>query len=250
MRRRDFAVLFALIVAIIALAAFAPATLLDRQLAAATQEKLRLSDAQGTIWRGRGAIGDARGTWRVPVAWRLAPLGLARGTLALTFEPLPDGSGPRGEVTLREGAFDVRGVSLALPAAGLANAIGEGIALAAGGEIMLDAPMLRYAARSGDGAVAARWDRARLAWNGATLDLGTIAGRLVPRGEQWLVTLSNSGGAARLSGEITATTEGASLRGTIAPGPETPPEIARTLAALGTPDASGAVQIQARVGAR
>ena len=246
MRRRDFAVLFALIVAIIALAAFAPATLLDRQLAAATQEKLRLSDAQGTIWRGRGAIGDARGTWRVPVAWRLAPLSLARGTLALTFEPLPDGSGPRGEVTLREGAFDVRGVSLALPAAALANAIGEGIAL----EIMLDAPMLRYAARSGDGAVAARWDRARLAWNGATLDLGTIAGRLVPRGEQWLVTLSNSGGAARLSGEITATTEGASLRGTIAPGPETPPEIARTLAALGTPDASGAVQIQARVGAR
>ena len=39
-----------------AFAAFAPATLVDRRVAAATGGKLRVVDAEGTVWTGRGAL--------------------------------------------------------------------------------------------------------------------------------------------------------------------------------------------------
>ena len=39
-------------------------------------------------------------------------------------------------------------------------------------------------------------------------------------------------------------------RATLAPGPDVPPDIARGLASLGTTDASGAIRIEWRTGAR
>ena len=67
---------------LLAIAAFAPASLLDRRIAAATGGKVRLVDATGTVWNGRGALANAAGTWRAPIAWTVAWAALATGTLA------------------------------------------------------------------------------------------------------------------------------------------------------------------------
>ena len=55
----------------------APASLLDARLAQATGGVLRLTGAQGTLWRGRGVVTDANA--QLPVAWELDPWPLLQG---------------------------------------------------------------------------------------------------------------------------------------------------------------------------
>ena len=54
-----------------ALAAFAPASLLDARIASATDGRLRVAETSGSLWRGSGLLGAADGRWRIPVAWTL-----------------------------------------------------------------------------------------------------------------------------------------------------------------------------------
>src|SRR5258705_6808721 len=103
MTRISIAVLWLLVAAIGALFALAPATWVDRRVAAISEGRIRINDAQGTVWRGRGALGDSRGVWRIPVAWRIAPLALARGALDIEFDAPPASGGPRGRVMLGNG---------------------------------------------------------------------------------------------------------------------------------------------------
>ena len=64
-----------------AIAAFAPASLIDRRLAAVSSAKLRMADAAGTVWNGTGILTDATGSWRVHVGWSVSALALARGSV-------------------------------------------------------------------------------------------------------------------------------------------------------------------------
>jgi general secretion pathway protein N len=236
----------ALVLALVALAALAPASLVDARLAALTGGRLRLADADGTVWRGRGFLADAQGSWRVPVAWRADPLALARGALAWRFDPAGADGGPRGEVTLREGGVELHGLALRIPAAALRMLPGTTPGPAIGGEFVIDAPRLVAGSGAGEGAVDVRWERARLVWQGALLDLGTVRARMTPSGDGFAATFDNAGGAARVDGDATLATAGASVRATVVPGPNVPAEFARALAALGTTDANGAVRIEWR----
>jgi hypothetical protein len=249
MLRAALTILVALVVAFAAFALLAPASLLDRRLAAATDGKLRLSDTEGTVWHGRGSIGDARGAWRVPVAWEVDPLALARGALAVTFEPRGDG-GPRGRVALAEGSVELIDASFALPAIVIRSWIGDRPLPEAGGTLTLDAPHFRYDGRAGDGAIDLRWDRARLVFGDAVVDLGTVRGRAMPRGADLAGTLDNAGGALRIDGDFKVSAESASVRATLVTGPTVAPEIARGLATLGASEPGGAVRIEWRTGAR
>lgn len=69
----------------LALIATAPATLADAGLQGASDGRLRLADAQGTLWSGTGQIEvrDAGGRTGVAksLAWRVAPESLLRGRL-------------------------------------------------------------------------------------------------------------------------------------------------------------------------
>lgn len=69
----------------LALIATAPATLVDAGLQRASQGRLRLAEAEGTLWSGSGQIEirDARGRAGVgkSVAWRVVPESLLRGHL-------------------------------------------------------------------------------------------------------------------------------------------------------------------------
>jgi hypothetical protein len=250
MLRRSAGILFVLIVAIVALAAFAPATLADRRIAALTAGRLRISDADGTFWHGRGYASDARGAWRVPIAWTLAPAALLRGAVAVQFEPLADGGGPRGSVALHEGAIELRDVSLTFPAAAAPRTLTDATPVELAGDIVLATPSLRYDTASSDGALDLRWERARLAWNDAVLDLGTVSAHLAPRGRDLAGAVTNTGGTARVDGDVALAPDSATVRLTIAPGPAAPPAIASAIAALGTPDPNGGVRLQWHVGPR
>ena len=80
------AVLVAFVMLIVAaVAAFAPAALLGTRLDAATQGQLRLANAEGSIWDGRGLVTNAQRTWSLPIAWKVAPLKIARGSFAIAL---------------------------------------------------------------------------------------------------------------------------------------------------------------------
>ena len=248
MRRISIAVLWLLVVAIAALFALAPATWVDRRVAAISEGKIRINDAQGTVWRGHGALGDSRGTWRIPIVWRIAPLALARGALDIEFDaPLASG-GPRGRVTLGNGSVEFHNVELRAPAAALRTLASSPLPVEPGGEWILSSPTFRYGESRLEGVIDIRWDRARLASNGSALDIGTLTVHLIPQGVALAGTLTNVGGDARIDGDIALASNGATLRANIAAGSDVPTDIARTIAMLGTPDANGVVHVQWHLG--
>ncbi len=74
-----------------AIAAEAPASLVDRQLDAMTEGRLRVTDAAGTIWNGSGALVVLPYGARVPVDWHIDALPLLRSRLSgsLGRDPRP-----------------------------------------------------------------------------------------------------------------------------------------------------------------
>jgi hypothetical protein len=250
MTRISVAVLWLLVVAIVALFALAPATWVDRRVAAMSDGKIRVNDAQGTVWRGRGALGDSRGTWRIPVAWRIAPLALARGVLDIEFDLPPAGGGPRGRIEAGNGWVDFHNIDLRAPAAVLRALAPAALPVEAGGEWLLNSSAFHYGENRPEGVIDLRWERARLASNGSALDLGTITVHLIPQGAALAGRLANIGGDARIDGDVVLAASGATIRANIAAGPDVPPDVARTIAALGTPDANGVVHVQWQIAGR
>ena len=243
MTRVSIVVLWLLFVAGIALVAFAPATWLDRRVAAATAGRVRLNAADGTVWRGRGAIVDSHGAWRIPLAWRIAPTPLLRGVLEVEFEPAAS-DGPRGRLTLDDKSADLRNLRFSMPAGVLQSLSTVPLPLEPGGELVLDAPAFRYQSNQADGALDVRWERARLATPGSALDLGNLTVHVSPQGSALVGTIANAGGDARIDGDVAFSANGVSLRANIAPGPGVPTDIARLLAALGPADSSGVIHVQ------
>ena len=248
MTRISIAVLWLLVAVIAALFALAPATWVDRRVAAISEGKIRIIDAQGTVWRGHGALGDSLGIWRIPVAWRIAPLALARGALDIQFDAPSASGGPRGRITLGNGWADFHDVELRAPAAALRTFASTALPVDAGGEWVLNSPAFRYGENRAEGMIDVRWERATLASNRSALDLGTVTLHLVPQRAALAGALANVGGDARIDGDVALAANAATLRANIAAGPDVPTDIARMIAALGTPDANGVVHVQWRVG--
>src|SRR5258705_8857187 len=73
-----------------ALIALAPATLVDARLAAVSGGRLRLAEAQGSVWSGAGwiEVREANGSAGVAkrIAWRVLPGSLLRGHLVTEIE--------------------------------------------------------------------------------------------------------------------------------------------------------------------
>jgi len=234
----------------IALAVFAPATLLDARLDAATQGRLRLADTSGTVWNGRGLATNAERTWSLPLGWKLDPLRLARGDVGITLQPADTGDLPRGDITWRDANLVLDGVAFTLPATVLGAATGAGNAVAFGGYLALDAPHLAWSANGGDGAATVRWNGARVSGLAGALALGTVSANLAPRNGRIEGRVENRGGDVRIDGQFTWSPAGVEVNVTLAALPSTPPAVVRALGALGTPDANGAVHVQWRSGPR
>jgi general secretion pathway protein N len=245
--------LSALVAVVLLLAAsilFVPAVLLDGRLDAATQGHLRLADAAGTVWNGRGLITDAQRTWSLPVRWRIDPLSFLRGNPTLALEAADGGDLPRGHVGWGDAGVALDGVAFTLPAAVLNGTVAEASTLAFGGFVAVDAPHFRWSRNGGDGAATAQWTGARIAAAGGTLALGTVTTHFAPRNGRLMGMVENRGGDVRIDGEIALSDADAEVRVTLTPSLSGPSDVARTLSMLGTPDAAGAVHLQWRAALR
>ncbi len=109
----------------IGLMATAPATLVDAGLQRASDGRLRLADAQGTLWSGAGQIEmrDAGGrTGAVQsLAWLVRPASLLRGHLV--YEVELDQAARRIPVTLSFSRIELADAEFTLPAAALGLAV-------------------------------------------------------------------------------------------------------------------------------
>lgn len=237
-----------LVLGAIALVATLPATWLAQRIAAATDNAVTLVDTSGTAWRGHGMLASTDGRWRLPLAWRIQPAQLLHGALAITLEPASGLDTPRGTLTLAPSTTRIDGLAIVLPAA-LLDAPRRGFVT--GGDFMLNVATLEFAGDRVGGAGSLRWERARVAVrNGPTVALGTVAADVAPQGAGLAGKLANEGGDVRVAGAFEAGPQGAAIDATLAPRPGAPAEIARTLAALGPPDASGVVRVAWRAAPR
>jgi hypothetical protein len=239
---RALAAVVALLLLVVAFAALAPATLIDARVAALTQDRVRLADADGTVWSGTGQLADAHGRWRVPIARRVGAAALLRGDLDVTLVPAT-GNAARGSIVAREGRFAVRDLHLESSASALETAWATALAPALGGEVSVDAPAFRTDGVRGNGSFEVRWQRARASMAGMVLDLGTLEGHGRGADDAITVDLVNRGGDVGIAGVARATPESYAVDLTLKPAATLPPALMLALRALGTPAADGSVHV-------
>ena len=235
---------------LLAIAAFAPASLLDRRVAAATGGHVRLVDATGTVWNGRGALAGGAGTWRAPIAWTVAWTALATGTLAVALEPAAGMALPRGTLDAATTGVSLHDLTIELPARALADALPGRAPVVIGGKLTLAAGEFAWDGQRGSGAFNAHWRDARLVALGTVANLGNVDAAFVPQDGGLRGRVTNSGGDVRIDGTVTLAANARNAEVLVTPQPGAPDHVARALTALGTPDGSGAVRIAWRSDAR
>ena len=236
-------VLLVIVVGIATVVALLPASLVDGRIASATQGKLRLADAAGTVWEGRGVLTDSAGTWRLPLGWTVSKADVLRGRHAVVLHPVDGASAPAGTVEIVGDGVHVRDLRVDLPAQALASALPMRPLPAFGGTIALSAGDLAWSDKAKAGALEAHWRGARVAAGDNVADLGTVDLAAAPKDSGIAARLTNTGGDVRVDGSVSVTGGSVAIDATVTPTPGAPPGIARALASAGTPDANGTVRI-------
>jgi general secretion pathway protein N len=171
------------------LIATAPASLIDAGLEQASEGRLRLAEAHGTLWSGTGQIemrdrmhrsGVARS-----IAWRVLPLYFLRGQLR--GEVVLDQAAKQFPVTISLSQIEVADADVNLPAAAL------GLAVPKLGPLGLTGDVLLHVARLSLGRNAIQGN-AILQWRGA----GSAFTRVSPLGDYEL-RFEGEGAAVRAS---------------------------------------------------
>lgn len=196
-----------LIFALLALAllvAKAPARLVDGLVARATDGGLRLQQAEGSLWHGRGVLAsrDAGGrslTPWLPLAWDLDTAALGRLALGWTFS---SSGSPLGAVEASPGGVSVRRLALHAPADTALASIPHPAARAGWqGDLTVEAPDWHCPP---DGRCTGN---ARLLWRGARSALfpgrqfGDYELRVVARAGDLNFQLATLAGAIQASGQ-------------------------------------------------
>jgi general secretion pathway protein N len=238
------------LILLIAMIGIAPATLADGRLAAATDGRLRIAEATGTVWRGAGALTDAGNTWQLPLAWSVAPAALVRGALEVTMAPVRGAAQPKGLIALTPSGMALTDFRATIPAQALARWLPLRDAPVLGGDIGIDAGAFAWGGGSGQGTLNAHWLRARLATTAGAADLGTVDVVVTPQDKRLQARVTNTGGDVRVNGTVSFTSSSSDGDITVTPVPGAPPALVRALAAVGKPDADGAVRLTWRNSAR
>lgn len=143
----------------LALIATAPATLADAGLQRASQGRLRLAEAQGTLWSGSGQIEirDTGGRSGVAsrLAWRVVPESLLRGHLV--FETGLEQATRRFPVTLSLSRIELAGADIRLPAAVLGLGVPKLAPLGLTGEVLIHVASLSVARDAMTGHATLQW---------------------------------------------------------------------------------------------
>lgn len=242
--RASFRVVLGLAVLLVAVIGFAPAAWLDRPLATRTQDRLRLVDAEGRWWNGRGSIATADGATRVPVAWRLNFAPLLRGRLAVWLDRGGDDARPSGAITAHDGGIELRDLQLRVPARIVAAFAPTLQNLVFGGDVSVQAPVFAWESGSVSGTLAAQWRRARLLAGDAVVDLGTVALTTTSlQGGRLAGTIRNDGGDVAIDGSLAADAAAVDVALTLEPSASASDVLRQALPLLGVPDGSGGVKV-------
>jgi general secretion pathway protein N len=186
----------------VALIATAPATLADAGLARASEGRLRLAEAQGTLWSGKGQLevrdpggrtGLAKG-----LAWRLRPgaLFLARLAYDVEFDP---GPGPF-PVTISRSRIELANADITLPAAALGLGVPKLATLELTGEVQLRVSSLSIERSATRGSATLQWRAAGSALSPVS-PLGDYELRLEGEGPAVRATLRTLQGPLQLDGQ-------------------------------------------------
>jgi general secretion pathway protein N len=182
------------------LLALAPAALVDAGLQRASGDRLRLAEAQGSLWSGAGQleIRDTTGKTGVgrPFSWRLQPRSLLRGRLGFEI-----GIGEaRFPVMLSLSRIELANADIRLPAAMLGVAVPRLAPFGLTGDVLIHAASLSLARDAIAGSAVVQWRAAGSALTPVS-PLGDYEARLDSEGRTVHARLRTlEDGALRLDG--------------------------------------------------
>jgi len=184
------------------LAATLPATLLDAALRSASEGRLRLAEARGTLWSGTGQLEARDASGRAGVAkavvWRFVPQSLLRGRAG--FEIGIDDSSRRFLVAIAPSRIEIADAEVSLPADLLGLAVPRLAPLRLAGELSLRVARLSIAKREGvQGTATLQWRAASSALT-PVAPLGDYDLRLEGNGSAVRASLRTLAGPLRLEG--------------------------------------------------
>ena len=208
MRRALLATAFAFAAGLGAYAAtlvvLAPATLVDAVLERASGGRLRLANAEGSLWTGSGwiEIRDAQGRAGIArsLAWRVERWSFLRGSLVAQVEL--DRAAAPFPVTFSLSRIELARVGIRLPAAALGLGMPRLAPLRLTGEVVLDIPNLAIERGRMDGAASLQWRAAGSALTPVS-PLGDYEVRFQAAGPVVHATLSTLSGPLLLEGSAT-----------------------------------------------
>ena len=187
---------------VLALLATAPATLVDAGLRRASDGRLRLAEARGTLWSGTGQleIRDMRGRTGVAktLAWRIAPGSLLRGRLVCEVG-LEQTTRPFS-VTLSLSRIELANADTNLPASALGLAVPKLAPLELTGEMQVRVSSLSIGRGTTRGSATLQWRAAGSALSPVS-PLGDYELRIEGDGPAIRATLHTLQGPLRLDGK-------------------------------------------------
>jgi general secretion pathway protein N len=182
----------------------APATLIDALLERASNGRLRLAEAQGSLWSGAGWIeirdADGRAGVAKRLAWRVLPGSLLRGHLAAEVEL--DHAARPFPVTLSLSRIQIADAAIRLPAAALGLGMPRLAPLRLTGEVLVNIPHLSIERGRMDGDATLQWRAAGSALTRIS-PLGDYEVRFKVAGPDMHAALSTLEGPLQLEGKGT-----------------------------------------------
>lgn len=143
----------------VALVVGAPAGLLGARLADLSGGRIHLTQAQGTLWSGRGRIelrdDSGRTGLALPCAWRLRPESLWRARLVYALEV--GGAAPAAALALSWSRVELSGVAVEIPAAALASLHAALVPLGLTGDVAVRIEGLRLEPDATHGSATLHW---------------------------------------------------------------------------------------------
>jgi general secretion pathway protein N len=223
-----------------------PATVVDAQLRQASDGRLRLTEARGTVWSGAGRIeireaGGRTGVGR-SIAWRVVPESLARGRIVCEVG-LEEGAG-HFPVVLSFSRIELSNAEVSLPGAVLGLAAPKLVPLGLTGEVLIQAREVAFAKEGMKGSAILRWRAAGSALTPLS-PLGEYELRLDGGEAMVSASLSTLSGPLQLEGKGSwKHGESVAFHGTARVSPEHREQLAPILRLIAVENGKGVFQLQ------
>jgi general secretion pathway protein N len=193
---------FALGAYALGLVAMAPASLVDSSLEQATDGRLRLTEARGTLWSATGQLEVRDRMQRTAVArsvaWRVLPLYFLRGQLR--GEVVLDQAAKPFPLTLSPSQIELADADINLPAAALGVGEPKLAPLGLTGDVLLHVARLSLGRKAIEGSASLQWRGAGSAFTRVS-PLGDYELRIEGAGATVRATLRTLQGPLQLDGQ-------------------------------------------------